>query len=112
MQNAMILDEPKARMMAREDPKVLLWILKEHTRPPHELFLAAEYAGQTQIPDAVPVLVELLVSDESALVREGAALGLTGTADPQAIAALEKAAKFDASRSVRLAAKDALDRDE
>ena len=111
MQSAMILDEPRARMMAREDPRVLLWILKEHTRPAHELFLAAEFAGQTQHPDAIPILIDLLAADDSPLVREGAALGLTGTTDPRAIAVLERAAKFDKSSSVRLAAKDALDRD-
>jgi hypothetical protein len=109
MANTMTLDQYSARTMAREEPRVLLWILKERTRPPHELFFAAEYAGQTGDPEAVGVLVDLLRSHESALVREGAAHGLSRTTDPNAIAALTRAAGFDASEAVKLAAKEALE---
>jgi len=107
----MVLDEQSARTLARKEPRVLLWILKERKRPPTELFFAAEHARETNDPEAVSLLVDLLRSHESALVREGAALGLSRTTDPQAIAALTRAAGFDSSEAVKLAAREALEQD-
>ncbi len=107
-----VLDETTARRMAREDPRVLIWILKEERdRPPLELFFAAQFAGETREPEAVTVLVDLLLSHESPLVREGAALGLSQSTETVALDALRRAAATDPSDAVKLAATDALDRD-
>ena len=107
----MVLDENSARMLARKEPRVLIWILKELKRPPSELFFAAEYARETNDPEALSLLVDLLRSHESAIVREGAAHGLSRATDPAAVAALTRAAGFDASEAVKLAAKEALEQD-
>jgi HEAT repeat protein len=104
----MALDEERARKLAQDDPRMLIAILKDATREPHELYFAAESAAYTQEPDVVEALLPLL-SHHNAVVREGAARGLSESAsDPAARVRLQEVRVRDPVEAVRIAADDAL----
>ena len=106
----MLLDEASARALARDNPRELIRILRDHhKRTPVELYFAAESAAYTRETGVVEVLVPLLKHPEP-VVREGAARGLAVADDPSARVALQERAKSDPSEAVRIAAADALDR--
>src|SRR6267378_7805494 len=97
-----MLNEVQAQAFVRSEPRRLLQVLKNRTGTPYELYLAAEYLGQTSEPDRIQVLCDLLLHP-NALVREGAARGLANTEDPKARVALSEIAERDKSEAVRLA---------
>ena len=106
----MILDQDSARMMARQNPERLLGILRDSSTDSSDLFFAAESAGDLNEPEAVQLLLRLLLKHPSDFVREGAVYGLAMHVSNELVRdALQRAASSDKSDAVRFAAAGALD---
>lgn len=75
--------------------------------PPADLTFALKTAGQRGTPRALGLLLDAVHGSESALVREGAVLGLSALYE-MIRSALQEVADTDASAGVRAAAKEAL----
>lgn len=63
--------------LANYSPKDLASLVRSRALHPADLTFAAETLGQTNIPDALEILKDLVLDDEvSTLVKEGALYGL------------------------------------
>lgn len=95
--------------LARHDPARLADLLQVGVLPPEDLTFAAEMAGNIQDSELIrPALLRLL-EHSSAVVREGAILGLDRHLDDRTRERLRELAMTDPSPGVRVTARDALD---
>lgn len=91
--------ESQLEAMARDNPQALADVIATATNRV-TLCIAAEAArGTTHEPLLLAVIK--LCEHEASFVREGAVLGLQGSKDPRAIAALRRVADSDRHEDVR-----------
>lgn len=101
--------EAELRALAAQNPAQLIRLLRERRLSVAGLTNAAEIAGALPTKEVAPILLELL-AHPSAVVREGAVLGLGRHVDDDAVRAkLHTIAESDASSGVRATARDMLD---
>ncbi len=94
--------------LATKDPARLFALVVSGTLKVPDLTFAAEWLGQCDASLAVPALL-LLLSHESAVVREGAIYGLGNHVDVGEVRGmLDRLVSTDASQAVRLAALEAI----
>ena len=95
--------------LATDAPTELMDLVRFAGLRPAKLTYAAEALGSTGRAEAVSILIEILSSHPSALVREGAIFGVLKASTTSARPTLERLALSDPSAAVREAASSALE---